>query len=483
MISSIKNKFNSFINNDKDYPLIIGFLSGFYPLVFYYSNNFEIINSWQHFLFFTFAFLFIPTLFVLVIYKIFENVKTLNPYKKHFLFVSLIELTAIYLCYAYYQGFRRIILSGIFVLAIILSIKIYKEYKKVAVFVALLSIIPLLSLSFILVNRLNPNRLDWMKQNDAIESTKFVSKPNIYFIEPDGYAGQKSMSKEPYSYDNKMYDWFGQNGFKVYDCNSNYPASLASNASMFAMKHHFLKNIPKSPFELESGREIIVGNNPVVSIFKNNNYKTFYIAEDEYFQHNFTSKYYDFYNITNDEIAFHTGLDLIKKDVFADLKKCIVSEKNNLQSKFYFVEKLLPHHIHFDGTGVENERKVYLNKIEEVNSWLKEVIAFIEKNDPNSIIIISADHGGWVGIESSYEMFTTKDKKLIASIYNNLLAIKWNSKDYNVYDSKLKSNVNIFRVLFSYLSKDKSLLNNLEKDDSYRIINDGFGRKGEKVKW
>ena len=124
-----------------------------------------------------------------------------------------------------------------------------------------------------------------------------------------------------------------------------------------------------------------------------------------------------------------------------------------------------------------------MNKIEEVNSWLKEVIAFIEKNDPNSIIIISADHGGWVGIESLHEMFTTKDKKLIASIYNNLLAIKWNSKDYNKYDSKLKSNVNIFRVLFSYLSKDKSLLNNLEKDDSYRIINDGFGRKGEKVKW
>ncbi len=483
MIFDLKNKFNTFINSDKDYPLLVGFISGFYPFVFYYSNNFEMVNSWQHFLFFSFSFLLAPALLIKVLYGFFEKINWLNNFKKHFLFVCIIALTSVYLCFAYYQGFRRIILFGIFLLAIILSTKLYKEYKKIVVFVALLAIIPSFSLGFILLKHLNPNKLSWMKQEDAIESIKFASSPNVYFIEPDGYVGRKSMSKAPYSYDNKMYDWFTQNGFKLYDCNSNYPASLASNASLFAMKHHYLRSIPKSPFEMENAREIIVGNNPVISIFKRNNYKTFFIAEDEYFQHNFTSKYYDYYNISNSEIAFYTGQDLIKKDVLVDLKKCIISEKSNKQAKFFFVERLLPHHIHFDGTGIDHERKVYLKKIEEVNVWLQEAIAFIEQHDPNSVIIISADHGGWVGIQDLQEMFTTKDQKLLASLYNNLLAIKWNSKDFAEYDSNLKSNVNIFRVLFSYLSKDKSLLKKLEKDDSYRILNDGFGRKAEKVEW
>lgn len=484
MISRIKNKFNTFINGDKDYPLLVGFISGFYPFVFYYSNNFEMINSWQHFLFLSFLFLILPVVFVFATFKVFQSIKVLNPYTKHLLFVVIIELTAIFLCFVYYQGFRIKLLAVLLVLTVFLSLKVYREYKKLVVFVGLLAVIPFVSLSTIFINRLNPNRLSWMKQNDAIETTQFKSKPNIYFIEPDGYAGQEIMAQKPYLHNNKMYGWFSDNGFKVYDCNSNYPASLASNASIFAMKHHYLKNIPKSPFEMEDAREIIVGNNPVISILKNNNYKTFYIAEDEYFQQNFEERKYDYYNIDNDEIPLFSDGGFVWKDVFLDLKKCVLSEKNNHQPKFYFVEKMLPHHINFDGTGVENERKVYLNKMEEVNLWLKEVVAFIEKNDPNSIIIISADHGGWVGIENYNEMFTTKDKKLMKSIFNNLLAIKWNDTKYVDYDEGLKSNVNIFRILFSYLSEDKTLLKHLEADSSYTIRQENsFTRKGVKAEY
>ena len=46
---NIKGKFNDFLNNSKDYPLFVGFMAGFYPLIFFYSNNYESINSYQHF--------------------------------------------------------------------------------------------------------------------------------------------------------------------------------------------------------------------------------------------------------------------------------------------------------------------------------------------------------------------------------------------------------------------------------------------------
>ncbi|HEX8014863.1 MAG TPA: hypothetical protein VF465_06480, partial [Flavobacterium sp.] len=62
-------------------------------------------------------------------------------------------------------------------------------------------------------------------------------------------------------------------------------------------------------------------------------------------------------------------------------------------------------------------------------------------------------------------------------IYSNLIAIKWNDEMHNQYDKKLKTNVNIFRILFSYLSEDKSLLDNLENDGSYNINHDNYFSK------
>jgi hypothetical protein len=34
-----------------------------------------------------------------------------------------------------------------------------------------------------------------------------------------------------------------------------------------------------------------------------------------------------------------------------------------------------------------------------VNDWLKKIVLFITKNDPSGIIVIGADHGGFVGFK------------------------------------------------------------------------------------
>lgn len=478
----IKEKFNDFLSNSKDYPLLVGFMSGFYPLVFYYSNNYEYINSFKHLLFFVFLFLIVPAIGTSVLYKIFDSIPKLNPYKKHVLFVVIIEVTALFLSQAYYLTIKKKLLLLLLIIVIFLSLRFYGFYKRIVVFILFLSLMPFVKCLYIVGYKQVVDTLSWTKQSDSIGKTKFVKRPNIYFLEPDGYTGKETMQEAPYNYNDSIYDWLESKSFTVYkNTRSNYPASLASNASMFTMKHHRLGKIPSSSFEMQDARKIILGNNIVVDIFKNNNYKTFFIVEDGYFHVSFQKGNYDYYNINQSEISFFGNINA-EKDVYADLKNFMENDKEKDRPKFYFIERLFPHHIEFDGSGVENERSVYLNRVEVANRWLKKTIDLIEKKDSSGIIIIAADHGGWVGIENREHMLSTYDKKLLRSIFSNLLAIKWNDNKHIEYDEKLKSNVNIFRILFSYLSEDKALLNYLEEDGSYDIRQDGmFSKKGVKV--
>ena len=54
-----------------------------------------------------------------------------------------------------------------------------------------------------------------------------------------------------------------------------------------------------------------------------------------------------------------------------------------------------------------------------------------------------------------------------------MLAIKWPDDQAPEFDNELRSNVNLFRVLISYLSEDPSYLDHLEADSSFLIINEG----------
>jgi hypothetical protein len=465
---NLREKFDNFLNNTKDYPLLVGFVSGFYPMVFYYSNNFESKNSCHQLLFFSFLFLLIPTFGTYLLYVIFNYFPKLNSYKKHLLFVLIIELTGIYFSQVYFLSIKKKILLLVLILAIYLSIRLYDSYKKILVFICFLSIIPFFQCVYIVLYKQFNDTLSWTKLNDKIEDVKFIIKPNVYYIEPDGYVGKEAMQKFPYQYNDTLYDWLKSKSFTLYkNFHSNYPSSLASNGTMFSMKHSDRDQSP-SVFMMQDMRSIICGNNPVVSIFKNNNYKTFFIVENAYFLENFRFNNYDYYNIKKSQVPYFL-FDKIKKDVYVDLKECIEKNINKKKSLFFFVERLLPHHINFYGGGKDFQRNEYLKKIEDSNVWIMKSINLIEKYDPNAIIIINSDHGGWVGLESMEDILSTKDFNLNESTYNNLLAIKWNDSNHKEYDKKLKTNVNIFRVLFSYLSEDITFLKYLEDDTIHKI--------------
>ena len=312
------------------------------------------------------------------------------------------------------------------------------------------------------------NSTEWQKQPDAILQSKFKKKPNIYYIQPDGYAGELNLKGSLYNYDNSAFDDFlKEKKFTLYpDYRSNYESTLFSNSSCFFMKHHFSNEFSNFNY----ARDFIIGENPVLKILKNNNYKTYFITERPYLLVNRPKVFYDYCNFKMSELPYlNDGWSYIK-EITNTVKTQIKNNKNT--HNFFFIEKFKPGHIgtyKFDGTNKEKERIKYIENIELANDWLKQIIVFIGKNDPYAMVIIGADHGGFVGFDYALESSQKKvnDPMLIQSIFGAKLAIKWNDSRHTEYDAKLKTSVNLFRTVISFLSEDKSLLNHLQPDISY----------------
>lgn len=462
---SIKEKFNYFLNNSKDYPLLAGFSVGFYALVFYYSNNFDSVNSWEHLFFYLFYYIFISIVVVSVIYRVFQKSRF-----SHFASQSIIILILL-LLFVYLFGVSNVLGSYkktglfLFLVFIILKFKI-KNYKYLTLFLFLMSVIPFYKL--IKIAGLNlVNTTEWQQQPDNILSCKFIKKPNVYYIQVDGYVSDLNLKGSLYRYDNSAFDsWLEDEKFTLYnDYRSNYGSTLFSNSSCFFMKHHFSNGFSNFKYE----RDFIVGENPVLKIFKNNNYKTFFITERPYLLINRPSVYFDYCNFKFEELpCFKDGLSCFK-EIKNEIKNEIVLNKET--NNFFFIEKFNPGHISGskrEDSSVEKERENYLKSLQKANVWLKETIAMIDKIDPKAIIIIGADHGGYVGFEcTSQARNRITDPRLLYSIFGAKLAIKWNDKKYTEYDANLKTSVNLFRVIFSHLSEDKGLLKYLQPNTSY----------------
>ncbi len=462
------------VNGNNEFnPLLFGLICGFYPLAFYYSNNFWAIDSWEHLAFFTLIFLGIPIVGFSLFFLLSKFFPLLSRYKSQILFVLIIMATATLMSQAIYLKLEKKMLLALLIVAVLLSWKLHSHYRKLLVIILLMSVIPVFKC---LANMVEYGLQDqWRQLPDAINEARFKEKPNIYMIQPDGYAGQEVMKNEPYAFDSPFYTWLEENGYKVYGgFHSNYPASLASNSSMFAMRQHRFGKTLFPSIDVPNARDVIAGNNNAIEILRRNGYSNFFIVQDEYFQQNRPQPHYDYYNIDPAEIPYFSNDNNVKKIVFDDLKAAM--DTSSIEGpRFYFVEKLLPHHIHFSASKAE-ERDTYVDKIKEVNQWLKKTLTYIEEKDPHAIVIVLADHGGWVGLGSYSEMFSTTDPVQIRTVYSSLAAIKWNGYLQGGMDKELRSNVNVFRVLFSVLSQNGAYLKHLEDNSSYNLKQGSFGK-------
>ncbi len=469
-----KNNSNGFLSDISASPLFIGIATGLYPLAFYYSRNFGMINSWEQFGYFLILFLIAPILFFLVL-KWFSNLSFLGKWGKYVLPFFNLFLFFFFIKIILYTDVERKIILGIFILSVLIAYFLHKHFKKWLAVQLVLALIGIIGLVPIMMKYLNYST-EWTQQPDDIETVIFQKKPNIYYIQPDGYANFSELEKGAYNYDNSNFKTFlNENNFTNYpNFRSNYTSTLTSNSATFMMKHHYYhRNTGYA--EMINARKNIVSANPVLTIFKNNGYKTHFISEHPYLMVNRPKIGFDFTNFQYSEIPYITkGFDVVK-DVYPDLENAIAS-KNDV-GNFFFIEIFEPSHISTTkvaSQGKEKEREIWLEKIEIANAKLTKMVSLIVEKDPNALIMIMADHGGYVGMDYTQEVYKkNSDKSFVNSIFGAMLSIRWPNNEVPSNDLNLKSCVNVFRILFSYMGNDEKYLKYLEEDKSYLVLKEG----------
>ena len=463
----------SFLKSSINSVILAAIAAGLYPILFYYSNNFQLVNTWKHFLFFVSSFIGLPAVLFFVVKKLFVKVKFLQKWQQNvipflgvFTFLFLMKICL-------YAGVQKKMTLGIVLIAAIVALLLWKQYKKIILLQLLLAIMGLITLIPVLSNQLLYDD-SWTQQPDSIQEARFIKKPNVYFIQPDGYVNFSEIDKGYYNIDNSTFkNYLDSNNFKTYpNFRSNYASTLTSNSATFMMKHHYYgkgSDITENP----NARDIIVSDNTVLNIFKNNGYKSYFLAEMPYMLLNKPTLGYDVCNFKSSDVAYiGTGLGTYY-DILTPLNT--YTKEVIAQPKFFFIEIFNPGHVHgreAQSLGVEGERALWQQTLFNANNTLVQTLDIIKQNDPNALIVIMADHGGFVGMEYTLQTYTkTQDRDLIYSIFSSNLSIHWPQGDIPPYDINFKSAVNVFRILVSYLTQDTSYLEYLQDDSSYVILN------------
>lgn len=469
----MKFSFKNFINTDKDFPLLSIIIAGLYPLLYYYDKNYALINSKAQLFFFISVYIILPILIYYFLKLIITKVKALKFINAFLLTILTIAYFLILIVLTVY-GFDILKMLIALAIAIVLGVVLKKYQKRIMVFQLLMVLLVLPKLIPDLYRDIVYDT-DWMQQPDNIENVVFKIKPNVYVIQPDGYTNFSELKNDIYRFDNSEFENFLQeNNFTLYnDFRSNYSSTLSSNSSMFAMKHHFYGNKTLGINLSQNRRNEIVGNNPVLDIFKRNGYKSFLMLQVPYLLSNRPQVDFDYCNISLDEVSYISRGFHLEKSLFQDTKNAILQHKESLN--FFFIESMLPSHIATDSSvssnDVDVERTKYLEKLKEANQWLTQLISFITENDEKALIVIASDHGGYVGLTAMDQNQTKQtDSKIIYSMFSSALAIRWPEQNVQAYNNELKSSVNLFRVLFSYLSDDESYLKKMQDDSSYLVI-------------
>jgi hypothetical protein len=464
---------NSIIRQ-KQNPILIGGLSGMFPAIFYSVKNFGLVYSSRHLLFFTICFVIIPIIISVVVntvlssYKYHQLKQHWNPFFSFVYFFGSIN-------FLNFGGKLELLLYPFILLGgIVFSYGFKAHFSKFLFFQFLLTVYALCKLGLGFFNYTNFSS-EWKTQNDDIEQIKLIHRPNIYLFQPDGYVNFSEIDKGYYNIDNSVFEnYLTQKGFINYDgFRSNYFSTLTSNSSLFMMKHHHYFYKPEKG-DLFNYRKHIITENTVLSILKNNNYQTHYIVENPYILANVPKLGFDSVNISYDEFGplYQWGEPV--HDVYEDFLTLLNHDRTSPQ--FYFVEFYKPFHVSVSkkvSKGKEKEREQWIDQLKEANNLLVNLVDSVLEKDPNALIIILGDHGGYVGFDYTKQIKTkTLNRDLIYSAFSAQLSILWPSENLKQSSPEIKSTVNVFRHVFSNLAEDPKYTKHLEPNESWNIVFD-----------
>ena len=268
----------------------------------------------------------------------------------------------------------------------------------------------------------------------AFDTSKVTTKPNVYFLLFDEYAGYKSL-QDSFNYKNDaFYDYLRQQKFKELPTHSNYDFTAFSMASVLNLQYvpnNYNNALLTQPDVQHRFGEI--RNGQVFSFFKSlgygiENYSLFDVKDypalygsnglfpihaalltNKIF-HNRLMKGIGWWLLTGKfEIAALKNYYMLRKDVYNQQVETNVLKSSTTKSenpKFVYGHFLLPHGQYYrdssgayqSATEILNENNLsnktqYLEYLKYTNNVIKKIVNNTIANDPQSIIIVMSDHG------------------------------------------------------------------------------------------
>ncbi len=153
--------FSVFFKKENIFPITAAIAAGLYPLLFYYTNNYKMINSWGHLGYFVSLFILVPIgiFFVANWLSEFEVFKKFQPFVLPFLNFFFFFF---YVNIALYAGFSWIRTLIVFGIAVLLTFLLRKFFKKIIAFQFILAIIGVFTLVPVVLKQLNYSK-EWME--------------------------------------------------------------------------------------------------------------------------------------------------------------------------------------------------------------------------------------------------------------------------------------------------------------------------------
>lgn len=329
---------------------------------------------------------------------------------------------------------------------------------------------------FLLFNRSVNDKAPANKIAPGFDASRIKSKPNVYLLVLDGYAGYQSLQDSFGFKNDSFYNFLQQRDFNVIPSASNYDFTFYSMASALNMQYipgDFEKKIAYQNDIQQRFNE--VRHASVFNTFSGMGYN---IENYSFFDVN---KKQGLYDHGNSFFPLHTFLLLNKvfhKRLLSDLGWMIYNGKfkinwlarekiyrsdnyNNkvlkmlqasiatksAEPKLCYAHLLLPHEPYYkDSTGKYVELKqesmydkqLYVSYLKYTNNVVRSAVNSIIEKDSTAAVIIMSDHGFNTQQVRYYTAFT----------YNNLCAVRFPGVKN---DSALKkiSNVNLFRYVFN----------------------------------
>ncbi len=323
------------------------------------------------------------------------------------------------------------------------------------------------------------------EDRDLYQTVRFTSKPNIYYLVPDGYPNQEALQTIFHFDNSEFYNQLEALGFTIHhDAYSNYVSTIASIMATFGMEHHYYKKSYGNN-EMLGARELIGGkDNPLAQIVTNNGYQIHYIHQTDYLL-----KMGCYIDVCSPSVPIDDLLDFlfptsIKKRLGFMIDRSLDGlEARMLEGISRIAASDQPHFVysHFmkpghsgakvqSEEGLKNFRETFFAKTKLSNQTILTLIQHILAKDPDALIILNSDHGGfglgWYGIAPNkvFEGLSTRDTAL--DHVGVLLALRAPKPGLGT-NMVNPTNINLFRYVFAFVSGNEALLSRKAPDNSY----------------